>query len=199
MLQFLAYTLLCLIWGSTWLVIKVGYGGLGPFNVAALRFVIAGSVFVCLIPVLGARWPRGRSEWLLTLFIGTILFSADYGLIYWAEHQVDSGFTAIVFAVLPVMTSVAAHFYLESEPLTSRKLLGTIVAFAGCVALFADRVAIDKSQAWSMAAILGAAGCATATILASKRYGGSLHAAGLNAPAMLIGAFILLVVAVALG
>ena len=38
------YALLCLIWGSTWLVIKVGYGGLGPFNVAALRFFIAGTL-----------------------------------------------------------------------------------------------------------------------------------------------------------
>ena len=36
------YALLCFIWGSTWLVIKVGYGGLGPFNVAALRFFVAG-------------------------------------------------------------------------------------------------------------------------------------------------------------
>ena len=40
----LLYALLCLIWSSTWLVIKVGYGSLGPFNVAALRFFLAGAV-----------------------------------------------------------------------------------------------------------------------------------------------------------
>jgi drug/metabolite transporter (DMT)-like permease len=39
-----AFVTLCLVWSSTWLVIKVGYGGLGPFNVAALRFFIAGTV-----------------------------------------------------------------------------------------------------------------------------------------------------------
>ena len=38
------YVLLCLIWGSTWMVIKIGYGGLGPFNVAALRIFISWSL-----------------------------------------------------------------------------------------------------------------------------------------------------------
>ena len=78
------YTLLCIIWGSTWLVIKVGYGGLGPFNVAALRFLLAGAVLVPLVPLFGARWPRGKTEWALVTWVGLVLFAADYGLIYWA-------------------------------------------------------------------------------------------------------------------
>src|SRR4030095_2412129 len=122
--QILAYSFLCLIWGSTWLVIKIGYGNLGPFNVAAVRFLFAGLLFVFLVPILGARWPSGRTEWLLVLWVGAILFAADYGLIYWAEQRLDSGLTAIIFAVLPVMTSVAAHFYLDAERLTVQKLLG---------------------------------------------------------------------------
>src|SRR6185436_4184131 len=154
MLQILAYALLCLIWGSTWIVIKVGYGDLGPFNVAAVRFVIAGTVFALLVPILGARLPRGRTEWLLVSWVGAVLFAADYGLIYWAEQRLDSGLTAIIFAVLPVMTSVGALFYLEAERLTMQKLVGTLVAFAGVVLLFADRLAIDTSQTWSMLAVL---------------------------------------------
>ena len=56
------YVLLCVIWGSTWMVIKVGYGGLGPFNVAAIRFFIAGAVMAMVVPLAGARWPGGRTE-----------------------------------------------------------------------------------------------------------------------------------------
>ena len=48
------YVMLCLIWGSTWLVIKVGYGGLGPFNVAALRFLIASIVLAPIVPLFRA-------------------------------------------------------------------------------------------------------------------------------------------------
>ena len=68
------YALLCLIWGSTWLVIKVGYGGLGPFNVAAVRFFIAGTILIPLVPLLGARWPRERLEWGLVVLVGLVLF-----------------------------------------------------------------------------------------------------------------------------
>ena len=56
-------SVLCVIWGSTWLVIKVGYGGLGPFNVAAVRFFIAGIMMAVMVPAVGARWPSGRTEW----------------------------------------------------------------------------------------------------------------------------------------
>src|SRR5262245_58415685 len=98
------YVLLCLIWGSTWLVIKVGYGGLGPCNVAAVRFFVAGILLAAAIPLLGARWPRGRAEWLLVIWVGVVLFGLDYGLIYWGEQYLDSGLTAILFATLPLIT-----------------------------------------------------------------------------------------------
>ena len=88
------YVLLCLIWGSTWLVIKIGYGGLGPFNVAAVRFLVAGAVLVPIVPLMGARWPSGRTEWLLVTWVGLVLFAADYGLIYWGEQFLDSGLTS---------------------------------------------------------------------------------------------------------
>ncbi len=93
------YVLLCLIWGSTWLVIKVGYGGLGPFNVAAVRFLLAGAIFMPIVPLLRARWPSGRAEWLLVTWVGLVLFAADYGLIYWGEQFLDSGLTSILFAL----------------------------------------------------------------------------------------------------
>ena len=75
------YALLCLIWGSTWLVIKVGYGGLGPFNVSALRFLIAGAVMAVVAQATGARWPRGRVEWTAVGVVGLLMFAGDYGLI----------------------------------------------------------------------------------------------------------------------
>src|ERR1051326_1340650 len=196
MLQFFFYSLLCLIWGSTWLVIKVGYGNLGPFNVAAVRFVIAGSVFVILVPILRAPWPRGRTQWLLVLWVGIFLFAGDYGLVYWGETRLDSGLTAMIFGVLPLMTSVGAHFYLANEKLTLQKLMGTMLAFAGVAALFADRLAIDASQAAAIGALMGAALCAVLSMLAMKRYGGALHPAALNAPAMLLGALLLMGLAV---
>lgn len=193
------YILLCLVWGSTWLFIKVGYGGLGPFNVAAIRFFLAGALFVPLVPLFRARWPRGKHEWLLVVWVGLVLFAADYGLIYWGEQFLDSGLTAILFATLPLITIGGAHLYLPGDRITARKLAGTLLAFVGVVALFGDHVRIDPSKGGPMAAIVVAAVCAALAGVASKRHGAALHPAALNAPAMLVGAAALLAVSLAAG
>ena len=193
------YVLLCVIWGSTWLVIKIGYGGLGPFNVAALRFLVAGAVLAVIVPALRARWPRTRGEWQLVVWVGIVLFGADYGLIYWGEQFLDSGVTAILFATLPLITVAFAHLYIPGDRITPRKLTGTLLAFAGVVALFGESLHLDFARLGPMAAIIVAAVCAAAAGVASKRHGAALHAAALNAPAMLVGGAVLAVAALASG
>jgi drug/metabolite transporter (DMT)-like permease len=193
------YILLCVIWGSTWLVIKVGYGDLGPFNAAALRFFLAGAVLCPMVPLQGARWPRGKTEWTLVVGVGLVLFGGDYGLIYWAEQFLDSGLTAILFATLPLITVALAHIYMPGDRITPRKFSGTLLAFVGVVALFGDNLRIDPSKAGPMFAVVVAAVCAAAAAVAAKRHGGALHPAALNAPAALVGALALAVVSLARG
>ena len=182
------YVMLCLIWGSTWLVIKVGYGGLGPFNVAALRFLIASIVLAPIVPLFRASWPSTRTEWTLVVWVGIVLFAADYGLIYWGEQFLDSGLTSILFALLPLVTIGFAHLYVPGDRITGRKLAGSVLAFGGIVALFGDRVRLDPAGLGPMLAIVASTVCAAAAGVATKRHGGNLHPASLNAPAMLIGA-----------
>jgi drug/metabolite transporter (DMT)-like permease len=193
------YVLLCVIWGSTWLVIKVGYGGLGPFNVAAIRFFVAGALCAALVPIARAKWPSGRTEWALVIGVGLVLFAGDYGLIYWSEQFIDSGLTAILFATLPLMTIVLAHFFLPGDRITPRKLAGTLLAFLGVIALFGDHVRVDPSKAWPMAAVVASTVLAAVAGVWSKRYGGALHPAALNATAMSIGAVALLAASLAVG
>jgi drug/metabolite transporter (DMT)-like permease len=191
-LNIAGFVLLCIIWGSTWLVIKVGYGGLGPFNVAGVRFAIAAAILAVVVPIAGARWPRGRAEWTLVTVVGVLLFVGDYGLIYWAEQYIDSGLTAILFGTFPLLTMAFAHVYVPGERLTRRTLAGGMAASLGVVALFGDRLHFDASNTWPMAAIVGAAACAAASNVAIKRHGGAIHSAALNASSMLIGAVLLL-------
>lgn len=193
------YALLCVIWGSTWLVIKIGYGGLGPFTVAAWRFLLAGAILTVIVPALGARWPRGRVEWGVVVWVGVVLFGADYGLIYWGEQFIDSGLTAILFATLPLFTVALAHVYIPGDRITARKFVGTLLAFLGVVALFGESLRLDTEKLTPMAAVVVATICAAAAGVVSKRHGTTLHAAALNAPAMLIGGGVLAAAAVATG
>ena len=193
------YVMLCLIWGSTWLVIKVGYGGLGPFNVAALRFLIASIVLASIVPLFRASWPSTRTEWTLVVWVGLVLFAADYGLIYWGEQFLDSGLTSILFALLPLVTIGFAHLYVPGDRITARKLAGSVLAFVGIVALFGDRVRLDPAGLGPMLAIVGSTVCAAAAGVATKRHGANLHPASLNSPAMLIGAAALAIASLASG
>src|SRR5947209_5517205 len=190
-LKVAGFVLLCVIWGSTWLVIKVGYGGLGPFNVAGVRFAIAAAVLAVIVPIAGARWPRGRAEWTLVLFVGVMLFAGDYGLIYWAEQYIDSGLTAILFGTFPLVTMLAAHLYVPGEQFTRRKAAGGLLAFAGVLTLFGDRLTMNASAARPMAAVIGAVVCAAVSNVATKRHGKALHSAALNATTTGVGAVLL--------
>jgi len=193
------YVLLCLIWGSTWLVIKVGYGGLGPFNVSALRFFIAGVVMAAAALATRAQWPRDTREWGAVTAIGLLMFAADYGLIYWAEQYIESGLTAVLFATLPLMTLFVARAYLPGDRITARKLGSTLLALAGTIALFADRLRLDAGAVRPMLAVLGATLCAAIATVIGKRDAHDVHPATLNAPAMLIGAAALGVASLAHG
>lgn len=193
------YVMLCVVWGSTWLVIKVGYGDIGPFNAASLRFFVAAAILFPLMSLFRARLPQNAVEWALVVWVGVVMFGVDYGLIYWGEQFIDSGLTAILFATLPIFTVLLAHIYLPGERTTPRKLFGTLLAFLGVGALFSGNLRLDASDAGPMLAVVSSAVCAAATGVTVKRHGSSLHPAALNAPAMLIGGVVLLLASYAAG
>ena len=82
----IVWLVLCGIWGSTWLFIKLGLADLPPLTFAGIRFVFASVILSLLILARGARWPRSRSEWSLIAISGALQFSLNYGLVFWGEQ-----------------------------------------------------------------------------------------------------------------
>src|SRR5437899_8086411 len=129
-----AFAMLCLIWGSTWLAIRIGLEGAPPFLSASLRFAVASIVLVLLAVVFRSKWPQNRTEWALVGFVGIVLFTGDYGLIYWGENNgVPSGLSAILFATFPLQTALVANAFLKAERFRAQKLLGFGVGFGAVV------------------------------------------------------------------
>ena len=184
-----AYALLCTIWGSTWFAIKVGLESTPVFFAASLRFAVAAAVLAGLLVVLGAHLPRTRAEWNLALFAGIVLFTADYGLIYWAEgNGVPSGLTAVLFATMPLQTAIAAHALIEEEPFTRQKMAGIGLGFAGILLIFRTQLSLSG---WGlflpMLAVLLSATCAGVVTAAERRWGREVDPIGFNVVAMAIG------------
>src|SRR5438046_10526063 len=99
--------MLCVIWGSTWLAIRIGLQGAPPFLAATLRFLLASITLAVLAIVFRSKWPANRTEWALVVFVGLVLFTADYGFIYWGENNgVGRGLSAILFATLQLQRAI---------------------------------------------------------------------------------------------
>src|SRR5213593_3624196 len=141
-----AFAMLCLIWGSTWLAIRIGLEGAPPFLSASLRFAVASIVLVLLAVVFRSKWPQNRTEWALAGFVGIVLFTGDYGLIYWGEgNGVPSGLSAILFATFVLQTAIAAHLVLSTEKLTAQKIAGIGLGFGGILLIFRGDVSTAGS------------------------------------------------------
>ena len=152
------WLILCGIWGSTWLFIKLGLADLPPLTFAGLRFVFASLILTMLILARGVRWPRKRNEWIVIAVVGLLQFSLNYGLVFWGEQRISSGLAAVLQSTFPAFGLVIAHFYLPAERITGKKVLGVLLGFVGVAVIFSDRLTIAGKGALlgSIALVLSA-------------------------------------------
>src|SRR4051812_7669786 len=138
-----AWLTLCVVWSSTWLVIKIGLRDLPPVSFVAWRFVIA--ILVLLVISIGRvrLLPSTRADYLILAGTGVLMFSLNYALLFWAELHVSSGLAAVIQASIPIFGMVFAHWMLPDEPLRWQRLAGALVAMVGVVFICARLLSFD--------------------------------------------------------
>jgi drug/metabolite transporter (DMT)-like permease len=190
----IVWLLLCLIWGSTWLFIKLGLQDLPPFTFAGIRFVIASSILLLIIALRRPVLPRSKGDWVLIAGTGVMAFGVNYGLLFWGEQRTSSGLAAILQTIIPVFGLVIAHHHLPDERITWRKLAGVFVGIAGVALIFSDQLHTEGASAFhgSVAIVVGAFAVAYSNVLVKAR-GGHLDTAVLAAGQMIFGLIPLLV------
>jgi drug/metabolite transporter (DMT)-like permease len=154
----LVWLLLCCIWGSTWLFIKIGLADLPPFTFAGIRFLIASVILASLITIRRVPWPRTRNDWSLIAIVGFLQFSLNYGLVFWGEQHIPSGLAAVLQATFPLFGMIIAHLYLPQERMTMAKVFGVLLGVFGVAVIFSDQLSIGGTLALlgSIALVLSA-------------------------------------------
>jgi drug/metabolite transporter (DMT)-like permease len=195
----LVWLILCGIWGSTWLFIKLGLADLPPITFAGIRFVIACTILFSLIRIRRIPLPRARADWILLATSGILSFGFNYGLVFWGEQYITSGLAALLQATLPAFGLVFAHFHLPAERLTWTKIGGVVLGVFGVGVVFSNQLAVSGRQALAgcVALILSAMFAAYSNVLV-KRFGRHLNPAVLSAGQMLFGLLLLLSVGIPL-
>jgi drug/metabolite transporter (DMT)-like permease len=192
------YMLICVIWGSTWVAIKVGLVGVPPFLSAGLRFLLA-SLLVGLVLAFRRRpISLTRDDKICVLSMGVLVFWLDYAAVYWAEMRISSGLTAVLFSTMPLMTSLLSAYWTRSETLSGRKLAGILIGVIGTAMLFWPRERLALQQALGMLAALGASFFAAVNLVMMKKYGRHTDPYVLNFLGMGLGATCLLVMSLAM-
>ena len=154
----LAFAIIYLVWGSTFLAIRVGVHEVPPFLLAAMRFVIAGLVLVGWTTVSGERWPTVR-EWGSVALLAVLIFVFDYGLLFWAEQRVPSGIAAVMMATIPVFMALAEIIILGTQRLTARLCLASLIGVGGVAVLISRTLNLGGApiDPWGAVALIAAA------------------------------------------
>lgn len=194
----LVWLILCGIWGSTWLFIKLGLADLPPLTFAGIRFVISLAILFPLVRIRRLALPNTRAAWLLLVITGILSFTLNYGLVFWAEQHISSGLAALLQATMPAFGLVLAHFHLPSERMTWVKIAGVVLGVFGVGVVFSNQLAISGRQALMgcVAMVLSALFAAYSNVLV-KTHGNNLNPAIIAAGQMFFGLIPLLVVGVA--
>jgi drug/metabolite transporter (DMT)-like permease len=152
--QYLAFLAMCGIWGTTFLVIRIGNESVAPLWSASLRLVIA-SVLGGLIAFLsGARWPRGQALRGIAVF-GILNLGLSFVLLYWAELTVPSGVAAVLYATTAVTTALFA-WWLGVHPIERVKLLAAFAGLAGVALIFWGELRLGAPGAALFGVFVGA-------------------------------------------
>jgi drug/metabolite transporter (DMT)-like permease len=132
----LAYLIVCVFWGSTYLAIRIGVGVLPPFLFAGIRFVIAGGLLAAAALALGDRLPKNAADWRVLAIVGILLLTGGNSFVVWAEQYTPSGVASVfVVTVALWMAFFDAVIPGGTGELNWRVVLGLAIGFIGTVLL----------------------------------------------------------------
>src|SRR5216117_1720325 len=166
-----AWLTLCVVWSSTWLVIKIGLHDLPPISYAGIRFLIAIIVLFVVSAGRVSLLPQRGFDYLLLAFTGVLMFAVNYGLLFWGELHVSSGLAAVLQATIPMFGMLFAHLMLPDEPLRLQKLVGALLALGGVTIICERLLGFNGLMAFwgGLGMVFGAAGAAFSNVLLKAR------------------------------
>jgi drug/metabolite transporter (DMT)-like permease len=184
----IVWLILSVIWGTTWIFIKLGLRDLPPFTFAGIRFLVAASLLWLIVLWRRQAVPRRNSDWLMIAWTGFIAFAVNYGLIFWGEQYITSGLAAVLQSTIPAFGLVIAHFHLPAERITMRKMAGVVLGMAGTAVIFYDQMTVEGTDAlWGSMALFISSGCVAYSNVLVKARCGHIETAALAAGQMTFG------------
>jgi drug/metabolite transporter (DMT)-like permease len=191
--SWLSFLFLALIWGSSYLFIKVTVREIDPLSMVWVRLAVASAIFCLYLRFTGRTiWPKQGRYWLL--LIGVLNTALPFVLISWGQKYMDSSLGTILTATTPLFSMTLAHFFVEGEFLTRAKSTGLLLGFVGVVIL---SFRVGKGLTWELwpllgqSAILFSAACYAVSLIVMRLHLKEVEPIVIAGNTLLVGALVL--------
>jgi drug/metabolite transporter (DMT)-like permease len=198
---YIAWIIVCLVWGTTYLAIRICLETVPPLMMGGLRFAVAGILLMAVLALRGEPLP-GPSAWPSLAILGLFMLGFGNGGVVWAEQTVPSGLTAVLVATSPFWMVGIDALVPPRVPLTGRRVLGLVVGFCGIVMLVWPEIQLGGGRRFLVgviAAQIACVGWAIGSAYSRRRGHGAAKNENVLATAafeMLFGGLCLLIAAV---
>jgi drug/metabolite transporter (DMT)-like permease len=151
-LAYAAFAVVCVVWGTTYLFIRIALETLPPLLLTGSRYIAAGSIMLVIARLRGVALPRDRRTLASLALVGFLMVGLGNLAVVWAEQWVPSGFAALFVASAPFWMAIIERFRAAGERLNVRSGIGMAIGFAGVAML----VLPGAGPKWSVSFLLGA-------------------------------------------
>ena len=195
-----AWINVCVIWGTTYLVIRIGVGHLPPMLFGGIRWVIAGVVFITVLKWRGKMLPKAN-EIVHLAVVGLALLGFANGLVVWAEQWIPSGLTALLLTTVPFFMVGLESLLPKGPKLNATILTGLVMGLAGVCLIFGEDIKYlaDPNNLLGVLALLGAVFFWSLGSLYSKYVKVDVHPLMGASVQMLIAGIFLSVIGISIG
>lgn len=197
-----AFATVCIVWGTTYLAIRVAIETIPPLLLTSIRFTIAGLVMLAIAHFRGEAIPRDRRTLANLLLIGFLMVGVGNLAVVWAEQWVPSGLAALFVATAPFWMAILESFRKQGERVDLRSATGMIFGFLGVAMLVTPG---GSGEPWQMGFLAGAIAIQIGSIgwqygsLRGKYYLKNVPLLASASLQMLFGGLVVGIVALAIG
>jgi len=162
---------LSLLWGSSFMWIKIAVGDVGPLALVGWRVLFGALGLAVILAARRQQFPRDGRTWRNLILLGLINTAVPFALIAYGEQTVDSAVASVLNSTVPLFTLIIAHFALADERMTGQRVLGLAVGFVGVLLLISRDLG---SEGWSgsligqFAILAGAVSYGTGSVFARR-------------------------------
>jgi drug/metabolite transporter (DMT)-like permease len=136
---YVAWGAVCLIWGTTYLAIRVGVTGMPPFLFAGLRWLMAGSLILVFLILKGEKLPN-KSDFISISITGICLIGITNGLVTFSEQWIPSGLAALIITTVPFVVVLIESFIMKRRKVNLQTILGLLCGFSGILIILGNNV-----------------------------------------------------------